>query len=502
MTCRAATVLVLLKRLTCAPSLVVARRLGNPIHRSLFNRASRKYSQRTLRRKFVPALFLIAVTLIMPAHAATINVGPNVDIIPSSDRQQAEPTIAIDPGNPRIIVAGAQDYNLQAGCCPPSGHRWNGYYRSTDGGTTWSRSFLPGFPGDTSPQGRASPLQAFDLTSDPVLAFDGAGNVYYTGLAIKLSSFSIVAYVAKYVDDGADYAGVALIGGAQPFADKPWVAVDTTGGPNDGNVYVAFDSPGTVFTRSTDHGRTFSKPIPVPAGGLFPGVVVDATGNVFVSTIHFSGKSGAQILVTKSTDGGFTFEKSVVVARIASIPSPLPGNFFRTGTIPQIAADDRGVYVVWDDFGTGDADVLFASSRDGGATWSSPLRVNDAATGQQFFPSISVAAGTISVVWYDSRQGQLSNGTITGLDVFYARSTDAGASFSKNLRLTSVSFNPNLVRAVDFNRNGPFMGDYIQVAAGPGVVHPVWTDNRNACDFIDPILGCLDQDTFTVTITF
>ena len=42
--------------------------------------------------------------------------------------------------------------------------------------------------------------------------------------------------MAKYVNDGATYDSATLLIGA--FADKDWIAVDTTGGPDDGNVYV------------------------------------------------------------------------------------------------------------------------------------------------------------------------------------------------------------------------------------------------------------------------
>ena len=157
--------------------------------------------------------------------------------------------------------------------------------------------------------------------------------------------------------------------------------------------------------------------------------------------------------------------------------------------------------MVWDDYATGDSDILSVTSLDGGATWSSPVRVNDVTAGQQFFPSVAAAAGTVSVVWYDSRLGQLPNGTIRGLDVFYAKSTDAGASFSASVRVTSVSFDPNLVKRQDFGDSHPFIGDYIQVVAGLGFVYAIWTDNRNACDTVDPTFGCVDQDAFLAKIT-
>ncbi len=466
------------------------------------------FQRKLLKTKFLTGLLILTMMmLILSAHANTA-VGKNVDITANSDsaeRQQVEPTIAVDPRNPDIVVAGAQDYRLLA----VGEHRWLGYYRSTDGGKSWSVSLVPGFPGDNSGQGLASPLHGSLATSDPVLAFDRSGNVYYVGITT-----SFVPFLVKYVNDGADYAGTIIVSGLG-FADKPWIGVDTTGGPNNGNVYIACDCAiqngvnrvsgptGLIVVRSTDGGKTFSNPVVVSGFMSFPGVAVDPSGNVFVSGVLSTNSGFTEIDVAKSTDGGLGFGKPVTAAPgIGFLPSVLPGNLFRTGTFPQIAADGIGVYMVWDDFRTNTANVLFTRSLDEGSTWSSALRVNDSPTGQHFFSSVAVSPGVVSVVWYDSRFGQLANGTITGLNLFYAQSTDAGASFSANLKVTSVSFNPNLVERADFGDTAPFMGDYIQVAASPGVAHPIWADNRDACSNIVQTFGCTNQDVFTATIIF
>ncbi len=42
---------------------------------------------------------------------------------------------------------------------PTAADAWAGFYRSTNGGATWTDSLLPGYNGDTSPQGTSSPLQ-------------------------------------------------------------------------------------------------------------------------------------------------------------------------------------------------------------------------------------------------------------------------------------------------------------------------------------------------------
>ncbi len=448
-------------------------------------------------------------TLTLSTEAAVVGIGPNVSIVNlPQDRQQVEPTIAVDPRNSSILVGGAQDYRLKS-----SGeHRWHGYYRSTDGGATWTQSLLPGFPGDNSPQGSASPLKRFNATSDPVLAFDRYGSVYYAGIAFNITSTgiaSLTAFVARYVNDGAVYSGVTVIGGIVD-ADKPWIAVDTTGGPNDGNVYVAFDATVSglftaVFARSTDHGASFSTPFKVPSGcGGLPGVAVDSSGSVYVSTFGCDPATGQDlnlIQVSKLTNGGSVLASTITVVNpITPLPSPLPGNSFRTFTIPQIAADVNGVYLAWDDFGSGNANVFVSRSVDAGGSWSAPTRVNDVVAGQQFFPTIAASGGIVSVAWYDSRLN--SGTTITALDVFYAQSTDAGQTFTTGIRVTSSSFDPNLVKRTDQpNTNDPFMGDYIHIAATPSTVHPIWADNRNACDTVDPVFGCVDQDVFTSTIT-
>jgi hypothetical protein len=441
---------------------------------------------------------------------------PNVDIAGETtpDRQRVEPTIAVDPHNPSIIVTGAQDLRLKA----VGEHRWHGYYRSTDGGETWSSSLLPGFPGDTSLQGTSSPLHVYNTTTDPVMAFDRSGNLYYAGIAFELNCtptasitcYPEVAFVAKYTNDGSAYAGTTLINGFYP-ADKPWIAVDTTGSLTDGFVYLSFDAnillPSgivftSVFTRSTDGGATFSIPIPVPSPpnyGNLPGVAVDSAGNVYVSTLAVDalGNPLNYILVSKLTNGGSTLTGTVVAASISLLPSPLPGGSFRTFTIPQIAADSTGVYLVWDDFRTGNANVMLSRSTNGGTSWSSPITVNDVTIGQHFFSTITSSGGIISVAWYDSRFN--TGTTLSVLDVFMAQSTNAALSFTPSSRVTNQSLNPEIVLRTDGpNTNQTFIGDYIDIGAYAGVVYPIWSDNRNACDTIDPVYGCVDQDVYTV----
>jgi hypothetical protein len=73
--------------------------------------------------------------------------------------------------------------------------------------------------------------------------------------------------------------------------------------------------------------------------------------------------------------------------------------------IPEFAMDrSAGIaYAVWmDGRFTGKPQILLALSKDGGATWSAPIRVNDpmADTLQTFLPQVHVADdGTVGVIY-------------------------------------------------------------------------------------------------------
>ena len=136
------------------------------------------------------------------------------------------------------------------------------------------------------------------------------------------------------------------------------------------------------------------------------------------------------------------------------------------------------LYLVWQDEVDGNPDVYFARSVDGGRNWSAPMRVTDDAPSPklQFFPAVAVGPdGKLHVAWYDQRND--NDIAEDFLDVYYATSEDGGATWSPNVRVTTGSFRPSL----SHHQSGiVFMGDYMGLAVGSdGVAHPVWTDTRN-----------------------
>ncbi len=110
---------------------------------------------------------------------------------------------------------------------------------------------------------------------------------------------------------------------------------------------------------------------------------------------------------------------------------------------PKLAFGDRQeIYVSWTRSGAQpfSGDVRFARSRDGGRTFSAPITVNnDHAAISHRFDSLTVTPdGRIHLLWLDKRESaaaQMRGGKYAGISLYYAVSTDRGASFPDNRKL-------------------------------------------------------------------
>jgi hypothetical protein len=254
----------------------------------------------------------------------------------TNNRQQNEPTAAVNPTQPAKMTAGANDYCTT----PTNGDAWAGFYFSSDNGSSWTNSLLPGYPMDTTAEGQASPLHGLALAAgDPVQAWDRFGNVYYGGIAFnrgRPANASI--WVARYSWVGGampDYQGTALVARGTPspifrghFNDKVMIEVDRSTAATSGNVYVCWalftasgPNNGVFFSRSTDGGRTFSnrqKLSDSVHGSQSCDIGVGSTGRVWVAwrQFEFRADSGQRqrdaIAYVYSTDGGRSFTKPAV----------------------------------------------------------------------------------------------------------------------------------------------------------------------------------------------
>ncbi len=321
---------------------------------------------------------------------------------------------------------------------------------------------------------------------DPTLAFDDDGNLYVAYLA-TFHNEATKLYVAKSVDSGRTYSQFVDIDRGHPsvYADKEIIATgpDPTT-PAQQNVYMAWVGTGIELSRSTDGGATFEPPVRVGRSGTFPEPAVGPKGEVYVSWY-----SGPNIYVNTSTDGGQSFGTAVLVSTSsAGFKKSIPANPKRGIFVgPTIEVDRSGgshngrVYVAFVDGGTHghpDYDVFVAYSDDQGATWSTPVRVNDD-TGDksQFLPWIDVdpRTGIVGVVWYDTRDDPSNRKA----HVYVSSSNDGGVSYQRNVRLSDCPSDQSDYVSPGVGNKYNFLGyrEYIGISIENGEASVAWTDN-------------------------
>ncbi len=336
------------------------------------------------------------------------NATCNIDTLIEPEREGNEVTIAVNPTDPDNVVAGAKDYYPEsAGDCV-----WDGIYHTKDGGQTFHSRNLPGSPWllvNNQSGFEQNMASQYWCMSDPVVAFGPEGTLYYTFLAyqgdpvtgsaigkeatcainnetgavpcsgpndVLFNRVSIGVMIST--DGGETIDDVVMIdSGAFPvnFHDRQWVAVDQ----ETGTVYVAWTSifaPGNLVYRSTDQGQSWEGPVlldPLPAAistpaGPSPGQLFVDTGPE--DTVYISGCGSDGPYLTKSTDGGQTFEdwSHVVDAEDAGMNAS-----YRSGQICMVQADGTdgphqgNVYMVYAATPDDHRDVFFIRSTDGGA---------------------------------------------------------------------------------------------------------------------------------------
>ena len=439
-----------------------------------------------------------------------IKVGPNVNVS-NECGPQSETYIAINPMQPKVLAGGSNEiFRLPM----------RGYF-STDSGATWGGVDLPLPPAKGN---------GINFGSDPTLAFDTLGNVFYGYIVVYFGNGNGIngtaMAVARSSDGGRTYPQLTVFsqeGGSGHFNDKPMITADANAAsPFRDSIYIAWDaalggspSGGVRLARSTDHGATFTiARVDDPRGpgsGIGAVPFVGPNGEVYVAWNDFGANT---IAFNRSFDGGITWGPPRVIAG-KSLPFDIaiPAEFSRGALVyPSCDADrsagaHRGrLYCSWMDLtAAGNTDIFTAFSDDGGVTWTAPLAATDALAGVDRFNqwlAVDPVTGDVNVSFYDTRNDTTARRFMT--DIYFSQSRTGGASFLPNVRVTDVSSNEhdcNGVFPCAGINYGNQQGDYAGLASFGGVSHAIWTDSRDQLDFSP---GCRRnlamEEVFTATV--
>lgn len=410
---------------------------------------------------------------------------------------EVEPWLDANPRDRDNLVAYWQQDRWSNG-----GSRGNVAGVTFDGGATWEIVVVPGM---TECSGGP-----FERGSDPWVSFSPDGTLHQMSLVVNLPTFAgrNGMAVSRSLDGGLTWTDPILVIDEETpgvLNDKNSLTADST---NSNFVYAVWDRLAILsatdfegpayLARTTDGGVTWE-----PAREIFdPGVNNQTIGNQIVvlrdgTVVNFFNEivnvlpDGTpnpvnppfNLAFIKSFDKGATWDAdSTRVAQILSSAASTPdtGAAVRDGNLLfDVAVDPRRkgrIYAVWQDSRfTGFDQVAFIQSRNGGRTWSDPVRINltppnavNPLRQQAFLPSVAVnRQGRVAVSYYDFRNDDDSGELADHFMVFCDRRCNRPSSWRDEVRLTEQSFDYlNAPQA-----GGLFLGDYVGLAAARNDFH-------------------------------
>jgi Collagen triple helix repeat (20 copies) len=179
-----------------------------------------------------------------------------------------------------------------------------------------------------------------------------------------------------------------------------------------------------------------------PASSRHPAMAVSGS-NVYVVWEDESSGNG-DIFYKRSTNGGATFGE----------PINLSVNDGESHA-PAIAVSGTNVYVVWEDFTPGNSDILYKRSTDGGISFVEPTENLSNNDGSSELPAIAAIGNSVHVIWQDWIP------QVTNLDIYYRRSVDGGVTFTSEVNLS----------------DSPGASRFASIALSGDTVHVAWDDN-------------------------
>jgi len=391
----------------------------------------------------------------------------------------------------------------------PSGNKID-FFRSTDSGDTWGNAtrissiadggYVHGPRPVVEPDGTLHVLWRAIGQGVPE-DFERARTSTNRGQSF-LAEVTAASHILNFGTGGPGY-------NRERALQFPSVAVDRTAGPQRGRVYLAWtecynfqdDALGTGVSRVEVEPDDFvASATPFTPGEVLRGATASvapadqdywsfalAAGQSIVALADSlpSGQTYALRIFAAGPDtsesmafGGDISPGSFVNQAYFTFTAPVAGTYtLRLG--PYDGSSTTGGYRIRTGFGVRDAERgrdqrdVFVTWSDDGATWSTPAQVNDDAVGlDNFLAEVAVGAdGCPYVTWHDYRDeayGAWSH-------VYVSRSTDGGAAWAANQRLTSVSTRWQQT----LSNLAPNMGDYHGLGADDHGLHVAWADGRD-----------------------
>jgi hypothetical protein len=302
------------------------------------------------------------------------------------------------------------------------------YKRSTDGGISWEAD------------ARLTNTNA--QSNVPSIALSGS-DVHVVWRDVQDGNAEI--YHKHSTDNGTTWGTDTRLSNNTSASDFPSVSVSGS------DVHVVWrdfrnNDDEIYYKHSTDSGTNWGLETRLTnSSGLSEEPSVSTSGS-FVHVAWYDSRDlngNVEIYYKRSTDSGTSWGADT---RLTNNPA--------TSYEPSISVSESVVHLVWRDDRDGNFEIYYKRSTDNGTNWSADTRLTNA-SGDSWYPSVSVSNSFVHTVWQENRDGNF--------EIYYKRSTDSGTSWEADTRLTS----------------NDYFSWYPSVSSSGSGVHVVWQDFRD-----------------------
>lgn len=323
----------------------------------------------------------------------TIQAGENETVVSNDSDVESEVHAAINPTDTSNIIVSPIKQATGVLTCP--------IYYTKDFGKTWKKSNFTTAPhiANTTVLGGGDPIIAFDANGKAYMSW-----IHLYALGGNFNNLYVGMYWASSTDGGETWIREEndIIGHAkttQEFFDKQWMVVDRTNSPYRGTLYTALYHPVSnkqeiaIAIKPANSSAFNPQLVPVSSSDFtlvqFAEADIDEQGNVHVTFFGSKNSRDYALWHSVSTNGGATFSTPVKVA---------------DAHVPRFSSDESNPNVV-------------------------------GISSQRFYPcpqfvidkSNTASRGNLYLAW--TANGMTTRGT-NGLDIYFTRSTNNGKTWS------------------------------------------------------------------------
>ncbi len=393
--------------------------------------------------------------------------------------------------NGSTVVVNYNDHNVG---------QYSGVSYSTDGGATFTQILPPPFTTHGTNYG------------DPIVVFNKKLNMWFAGdLASGCGGQGIGLWTSP---DGINWSsGACAHTNSGDDRESMWVDNDPTS-LGYGRMYISFNNfnvgSGALQVVYSDNGTTwtlvtltsnFIRDVQVTGAQVSPTAshaAIRSYNSVFVASMNEGGGGLASRtnVMWRSDNGGASWTQITMGSSFPAVgDGTCPSNSYFAKVNPiwrhmgwgePAVGPNNVVHYIFAGHGSGsdNGDIFYTRSTDNGATWSTPIKLNDDTDAQykvQWMPSLSVnPAGKVTASWYDRRSVNTACNAATDPGCNYerygAQSSDNGLTWGPNFAISS-SIIPQ-PQQQDGGVQSCYAGDYDYSTAQGSNAYVTWTDGR------------------------